>query len=348
MGSVSADNNLTATRDIAPTDRRELSQYEIVMRYNHGVNNQSVLWKIVEPSSGETLTSGEEVAPHSGAADEVTAAALISALAGRFGDATGTLNGLELRKDYPADSLGNICVLRSERSINQFDVAGMVQARACLETTLQNNAGDAEAKATLARLLIAQDELNGTAANTGRALEMANQAVATTPISDRSLAARMAAQYADGQLDAAFSTGNTALAANPLNTDIAAALAARLFVSGSESQGVEIANRIALIPYVHSRDFEFVMALQAYCHGKPKDALHRLDNMVNQDSLVSALRIAALVRMGKKQEAAAALDLAETKVPQFAAVVKSIMKVRRFEPALASMLEIDISLAAKS
>jgi hypothetical protein len=158
----------------------------------------------------------------------------------------------------------------------------------------------------------------------------------------------MAAQFADGQLDAAFSTGHAALAANPLNTDIAAALASRMFVSGSETQGIAIASRVALVPYVHSRDLEFVMAMQAYCHGRPKDALHRLDNMVNQDSLVSALRIAALVQMGKNGEAAAALELAETKVPQFATVVKNIMKARQFNPSLAGMLERDLSLAAKS
>ncbi|MBL0371879.1 hypothetical protein JJB09_07535 [Rhizobium sp. KVB221] len=321
------------------------SDYQIALTYRVDSDAHRVTWSVIEPGSGETLFSGQDaVANPAGHADQADAK-LVSLLGARFGSAMGQLNGLELHRKADSVEEGNVCVLGSEYAISAGTIAGLAQSRACLEATLKANKRDADANATLARVLVALDEVAGASSNSTAALGLANEALTLAPNSDRALAARMVALYAKGRLDAAFEAGNDALAANPLNAEVASAFALRLYVSGSWAKGAALARSTLASSEIDPPDAALVLALEAYRNGAFTTTLRQLDSIIGEDSTGSALRIATLVRMGRRADAFTALGEANHIHPHFLKLFSNIMTSRHADPSLLATLKRDIAEA---
>jgi tetratricopeptide (TPR) repeat protein len=324
---------------------QDMSDYQVTLKYKVGVNERSVKWAVLEARSGETLASGEENAMTAGRSVDDVDAELVSALALRFGSGLSLLGDLELDRNLAANTIGNVCVLRGEYALSRGRTADIMLARSCLTATLNSSERNADANATLSRVLVAIDEAAGSTAHSAEALTLANNAVSMAPGSDRALAARMVALYANSRPDAAMSAGNDALNANPLNAEVAGAFALRVYASGYWAKGVALARKTVKQPELVSSDAELVLALENYRGSAFKAALRQLDNMVGNETIGAAVRIATLVRMGKQQEAIAALDEAQRLRPQFPKLLAAILETRRFHPSLAAMLLRDLAAA---
>jgi hypothetical protein len=336
---------LPATRDLALPLQSQPGSYRVALRYNLANERPSATWQITDPQSGETLASGEEGVDDPVANAEQAGSALVAALAIRFGSNMGALNSIERDKPYPATAEGNICVLRGEYAINTYDRVQMAVARACLERTVAAYDRAYDSKAVLARILVMEDEWAGEKTHFPAAMKLADDAMTGAPSSDRSQLARMYVQYASGQLDAAFATGRALIARNPHNADAAAALALRLYFSGFGTEGTEIASRVVSNLDPISRAANLVLAFDAYCNGDGREALRRLDVIANEGVITRYIRVASLVRLGMRDEAAAAFDAAVHVDSQFAAHLPQLSRVRHLNDEMNAGIARDIATA---
>ena len=318
--------------------------YQIALKYRVADASRRVTWTIIEPHTGETLASGEETADIVGENADAADAKLVAQLAMHFGSPLGLLNTMELHRSSAADE-GNICVLRGEYALGRGTVADLARAHICLEAALKDTPLDADVDATLARVLVALDETSGTSSYSERALDLANQAVQVASHSDRALAARMVALYANGRNEAADDAGEEAVAANPLNNEIVGAFALRLYVTGSWAKGLSYAMQALSNSEALSTDASLVLALDAYRRHDPKAALKHLDVIVADNSIGSAIRVASLVQMARYADAVASLDEAEQAYPRFPRLIANILAQRGFEAELSRMLRGDIAAA---
>lgn len=318
------------------------SLYQISLTYDSNDLQHSVFWTLTEPATGETLTSGKEIAL---AASDREAAdrKIVSDLARLFGSSFGLVSGFELHRHLASDRQGNTCVLRSEHAIRQDVGASLNEARRCLEATLRTNDQDADANATLAKVLVAMDQLSGTAANAAAALVHADRAISVAPHSDRALVARMVSLQALGRTEAALALGEEALAANPLNPDVAATFALRLYLSGQRERGLVLAQIARENALSTAPDAALVIALEAYRAGEYQAALKQLDSTIGRDILGPALRSATLSRLGRQRDAGAALYEAEQGSPSYRQSLSTLTATRGFDASLADMLMRDIA-----
>lgn len=348
-----------ATRQIAP-NRPRVSMadayrpasaspvnYQIALKYKVDETARRVTWTVIDPSSGEALSSGEEAVPNNGHDAEAADAKLVAGLTLTFGSPTGLLNSMELNRNSASEQ-GNVCVLRGEQALGRGGKSDLMQARACLEAGAKSAARDADSIATLARVLVALDEEAGTSANAATALTLANDAVAMAPQSDRALAARMVALYANGRSEAGEDAGEQALAANPLNSMIAGAFALRLYASGTWEKGRMLAEKAFARGDVSSKEAALVLALHCYRSNDPEAALARLDAMMDESTVGAAVRVASLVRMGRHDDAVAVLEEAELLHPQFSRLLARTLETRAFEPGLSESLLRDIAASVRS
>jgi hypothetical protein len=307
------------------------SEYEIVLRHRLENEVHSLRWRVLDAYSGEALATGSET---SAAGDTAETEAIADKIAIQLAADGGILGSLEMRKGYVSEAIGNICVLRGERALNRMDIAGLLAVRGCLDATIAADNENSDALATLARVLVAQDDISGRSENIGQAVDFANRAMAMEPTSPRSLIARMAVMYASGQPEAARSAGRTALALNPLDAENAAAFALRLYLSGERQEAMQ-----TLLPVpttnLHTWDEEFVHALDDHLHHRHADAITRLDGMMHEDSFASALRIASLLCMRQVDSAKRALTGIRPPQPaSFLEDVSNVLAARRVDTSI--------------
>jgi hypothetical protein len=192
---------------------------------------------------------------------------------------------------------------------------------------------------------VIEDEWHGTKTNLADATKLADEAAIGAPLSDRSQLARMYVQFAAGQLDAAFATGRTAMARNPLNADVASSLALRLYFSGSDVEGAEIASRVVRNLDAASRAANLVLAFDAYYHSDGLEALRRLGMIANEGIIARYVRVASLVRLRKRDEARAAFDAAVQFNPKFALHLPNLFNTPHFNADMKASIAYDIAIA---
>jgi Flp pilus assembly protein TadD len=316
------------------------SEYEIVLQYRQESDAHSLRWRVLDADSGEALATGFETSTTASVAETEAIADKIAIQLAADG---GILGSLEMRKGYPADAIGNICVVRGERALNRMDLAGLLAASGCLHATIASNNENSDALATLARVLVAQDEISGGSENIDEARDLVNRAMATEPSSPRSLIARMVVMYAEGQREAARTAGRTAIALNPIDPESAAAFALRLYLSGEREEAMQT---LRPVPATNLRtwDEDFMNALDAYLNNRYADAIAQLDGMMHEDSFASALRIAALLRMRQIDAAKRALAGIGSQHPaRFLDDVSKIMAARRVDAGIQTRLIGDLA-----
>ena len=320
------------------------SQYEIVLRYRLENNVYSLRWRVIDTQSGEALATGTETADAGSTTDVGATAVLADRVAVQLASDSGVLGSLEMRKGHPATATGNICVLRGERALNRMDLAGLLAVRDCLDATIAADAENSDALATLARVLVAQDELAGRAENTDQALSYANRAMAAAPTSPRSLMARMVTMYANGQADAARSAGHASIALNPLDVENTAAFALRLYLNGEQQEGLGLLHTLPSTN-LHSWDEDFLRALDDFVNHRHADTIAQLDGMVHEDDFASGLRIASLLCMGQIDKAKRALSTVQSRRADFLQTIANVLTVRRVDAVLRARVMEELAAA---
>ncbi|KQV15643.1 hypothetical protein ASC97_31270 [Rhizobium sp. Root1203] len=311
------------------------SAYEIAMKYYGDGDDRSVWWQIVDTRSGDLLSSGLERIDTKGKAEATVRDELVTTLSRRFAAVRGAINNIETHNGA-ANSIGNACVLRAEYALDDGSPDAVAESGACLEKTLLAEPNNADASATLARVLIA-GRTGGDTETIGRSIGLANRAASLAPLSDRAQIALMLAQFDSGRTDAAISAGNRALVLNPNNPEVSAKLAMVLFSAGYWDAAVSLAQDAGRSVDAVPRDAVLVLALDAYRRGDWAEASLLAEQVNSSDFVIRVLRAAALGQLGSDQ-AAARLDEAGLLAPEFERTFREEMERRHFKPALSASL----------
>lgn len=311
-------------------------RYSIQLKYYGDVGDRTVWWQVVENASGRMLISGIENAETPGQNVTEARSQIIAALARRIASNRGVINSIELQAD--PDSLGNGCVIRAEYAL---EAGGDLDAASgCLRRTLQLVPKDSDATAVLARVLLAPDGRSTDGETLEHALELARDAVARSPLSDRAQLALMAAQAANGRPQAAIEAGNRAVALNPNNPDAVAAMAGVLYSEGYRQAGVSMARDATKNTDVVPRCAMIVLALDAYRDGRYSEALVWTDQVNGGSPLTKLIQAAALGELGSAQ-ARASLDNGKVSP----ALSKKTFNAVGLRPDIVAMLERGLSKA---
>lgn len=311
--------------------------YEIDMKYYGDGDIRSVWWQIVDSQSSDVLKSGLETIAIDGKSPAAIRQEIVDVLARRFGAARGAINNIETHASS-TESLGNACVLRAEYQVDDGGSDNMTAVRSCLERTLVVDPNNSDAKALLARVLIAGETGAGDAVVRAHALDLANRAVSIAPMSDRAYVALMMTQFADGRIDAALQAGNRAISLNPSNPDAAAKLASVLFSAGYFDAGVAMAQDAGRAVDIVPRDAMLVLALDAYRRGEWSEASLLAEQVNCTDFVVRALRAAALGQLGSDQAKQRLADV-RGRDPDFERTLRRKLEARRLQPVLSAEIQ---------
>jgi tetratricopeptide (TPR) repeat protein len=274
--------------------------YDVSMRYEEAAGLASVSWQIADAASGETVWADRETRQVAAGSSAAATTGLVYAMSRRLAGTAGIVGAIELRRDLPLATTGNLCVLRGESAIELKDVAGLKRARPCLEATIAADPSDSDAMATLARVFMWTGRATGDDSYFDRSVELANGAATLSPTSPRAALAQMATQYQLGQNETAIAAGKRAMALNPENTDLAARVSKVMYLSGHWDEALAVARQATDVSGQPIRDASFVMILDAYRRGDYAQAVFLARQVPAPDTPICVLKLAAIARLGDR------------------------------------------------
>jgi tetratricopeptide (TPR) repeat protein len=178
----------------------------------------------------------------------------------------------------------------------------------------------------------------------GRAVDLANRAVAVDPTSDRAYIALMMAKFYAGDPQSAIAAGNTAMELNPDNPDVLAKLAGVLFNAGFREAALSLANEASANVEAVPRDARIVLSLEAYLRGDYSEASLGSEQINYSDFVVQAIRAAALGEMSSSSSAGSLARLREM-LPDYRTSLRTWMERRRYSAEVIVALEAGIAKA---
>lgn len=209
---------------------------------------------------------------------------IASKVGAAIGDATGGAIALRRLEDAraraPAELTAYQCFLAANEVVTRVRLTGLEEARACLERTVRQEPGYADAWATLAALysIIWTQDLNrgqwGSWDPRRATLEAARRAVELAPGSARAHVAMARAALFTGDVDRFNAEAEMALALNPNDALALGNLGNYIAFSGRWERGVALARKaIALLPASHPRWWWFAEAKEHFRKGEYAEAL---------------------------------------------------------------------------
>ena len=272
--------------------------------------------------------------------------ALVDGLAVRLAGTKGLVNNLETAREVNDPTLGNGCILRASLAIDAADVPALKQVQACVERTLALRPSDADAHAALSAVLLALDRPDAPTELTRRALGLADRAVALAPDSARAAMAKMMAEFRNGGIEAAISSGRRAVELNPLNSSARTKLGTILFVSGQWEEGIALVMTGSAIEDNALPEAETMLAFDAYRRGDYEDALARLGrNAPSHCYCAQLLQVATLGQLGRSDEASRAMEALRRARPGFDRYFLPTMTRWQFAPTLVASLQAGLEKA---
>lgn len=268
--------------------------------------------------------------------------ALVYSVSRRIAGPVGVVNTMELRRNLPASTTGNICVLRGEFAVEQRALAILKAARPCLEATIAADPADADAMATLARVFVWTGRTTGDDSYFGRGLDLANRAATVSPASTRAALAQLTTQYQVGQNDTSIAAGRRGVALNPENADLLAKLSMTLFLSGHWEEGVRLAKEATDLVGQTMRDANFVMILDAYRQGHYAEAVFLARQVPAADTPTTVLKLAAIARLGDRPVTEQEIAAARLQHPDLDRTVAAMFSGARFDSSLKAALRTGI------
>lgn len=276
------------------TGKEDGRRYELQMKYYRSGEDNKVWWQIVDSNSELVLKSGVEAVDSSETSLDTMREQVAGRLSFRLASTRGVINTIEITQN-PKDALGNNCILRAEHALDQGSVERLATSHKCLEKTIARSSNEADATALLSQVLLADKDAAQDPAIRMKALSLAKTAASLAPGSDRAQIALMAAQFADGNMDAALQAGNRSVELNPNNHDNAAKLAFILYLNDDRDAGVALARKTtATVTEDPPSEAMLVLSLDAYRAARYAEASLFAERITGTDSLVATLRTASL------------------------------------------------------
>ncbi|WP_087002208.1 hypothetical protein [Rhizobium sullae] len=343
FGTVRLTSDAIAMR--SRTDAAEQSVYDIKMRYAEDSRSFSIWWQVLDAGTGEAVWTDEERRPAPSGSRDDAMRDLVYGVSRRLAGPAGIVNAIELRRNLPQTAVGNICVLRGEFAVELRDLAGLKAARPCLEATIAADPKDADAMATLARVMLWTGRTTGDDSYFGRGVDLANRAATVSPSSPRAALAQMATQYQLGQNEMAIAAGRRGIALNPENADLLAKLSMAVFLSGHWEEGLRLASQAADIAGQSIRDASFVMILDAYRQGNYAQAVFLARQVPAADTPTTVLKLAAIARIGDRSVTDKEIAAARLQHPDLDRTVSAMFSGTRYDRDLEAALRMGIQEA---
>ncbi|MBY5786698.1 hypothetical protein HFN62_23595 [Rhizobium leguminosarum] len=343
FGTVRLKSGPSGSR--VPSDTMEQSFYDIKMRYAEDESSVSLWWQVADDASGEAVWTDEERRPVAAGTRDEAMRDLVFAVSRRLARPAGIINAIELRRNLPASTIGNVCVLRGEFAVEQRDAAGLRAARSCLEATIAADPTDSDAMATLARVFVWIGRATGDDSYFGRGLELANRAATLSPSSPRAALAQLGVQYQLGQNEISIAAGRRGVALNPENADLLAKLSMVVFLTGHWEEGVQLARQAGEIAGQPIRDASFVMILDEYRQERYAQAVFLARQVPAPDAPTTVLKLAAIARLGDRPVTEQELAAARLQHPDLDRTVAAMFSGARYDSNLRNALRAGISEA---
>ncbi|MBA1345096.1 hypothetical protein [Rhizobium sp. WYCCWR 11146] len=340
FGTVRLKSDVGAARP--GVDPAEQTTYDVRMRYGEDATSVSLWWQVSEASTGEAVWTDQDRRQTGTGTRDGAIRALVYGVSRRIAGPVGVVNTMELRRNLPASTTGNICVLRGEFAVEQRHLAPLKAARPCLEATIAADPADADAMATLARVFMWTGRTTGDDSYFGRGLDLANRAATVSPASTRAALAQLATQYQVGQNDASIAAGRRGVALNPENAELLAKLSMALFLSGHWEEGVRLAQEATDLVGQTIRDANFVMILDAYRQGHYAEAVFLARQVPAADTPTTVLKLAAIARLGDRPVTEQEIAAARQQHPDLDRTVAAMFSGARYDSSLKAALRTGI------
>lgn len=196
----------------------EEPQYILRLRYRMEEKSESLWWQVEDKTDNVLVGSGVEKTSGSGQSVNQERMALASTISQKIAASNGLID-VRLVNKTSETVPGNVCVVKAEIALARaLDLSNNI---GCLEKTLKRNSQDSDAMAALSRIIGRLS--NGKPSSLSRSLELAQNAVFISPLSDRTLFSLMEAYLRNGKMEQAAATAEQALSLNPNNQDLRAA-----------------------------------------------------------------------------------------------------------------------------
>ena len=224
-------------------------------------------------------------------------------------------------RDRPVEELSaQELALRCSAYFHQVRPDEHARMRSALERKLEREPTHAESWAYLSRLYSHEHEfrLNPRPDSVERSLEAARRAVDADPACPAGWEALAEASYFARDLGAFRNAAERAMALNPRNTSTLAFMGVLISHGGEWDRGVEIAQRSMELNPHHPGWYHFPRFFDHYRKGEFDQALETTKRMnMPQDFWTHATTAAACGRLGRKEEARAALEALRGLLPGY-------------------------------
>ncbi|MBY2915746.1 tetratricopeptide repeat protein [Rhizobium leguminosarum] len=339
FGTVRLKSDAMTRPGVEPAEQ---TTYDVRMRYGEDATSVSLWWQLSDAATGEAVWTDQDRRQKGTGTRDDAMRALVYGVSRRIAGPVGVVNTMELRRNLPASTTGNICVLRGEFAAEQRRLAALKAARPCLEATIAADPADADAMATLARVFMWTGRTTGDESYFGRGLDFANRAATVSPASTRAALAQLATQYQIGQNDASIAAGRRGVALNPENADLLAKLSMALFLSGHWEEGIRLAKEATDLVGQTIRDANFVMILDAYRQGHYAEAVFLARQVPAADTPTTVLKLAAIARLGDRPVTEQEIAAARLQHPDLDRTVATMFSGGRFDSSLKTALRTGI------
>ena len=339
FGTVRLKSDAMTRPGVEPAEQ---TTYDVRMRYGEDATSVSLWWQVSDAATGEAVWTDQDRRQTGTGTRDDAIRALVYGVSRRVAGPVGVVNSMELRRNLPASTTGNICVLRGEFAVELRRLAALKAARPCLEATIAADPADADAMATLARVFVWTGRTTGDDSYFGRGLDLANRAATVSPASTRAALAQLTTQYQVGQNDASIAAGRRGVALNPENADLLAKLSVALFLSGHWEEGVRLAQEATDLVGQTIRDANFVMILDAYRQGHYAEAVLLARQVPAADTPTTVLKLAAIARLGDRPVTEQEIAAARLQHPDLDRTVAAMFSGARFDSSLKAALRTGI------
>ncbi|MBY5326345.1 tetratricopeptide repeat protein [Rhizobium leguminosarum] len=339
FGTVRLKSDAMTRPGVEPAEQ---TTYDVRMRYGEDATSVSLWWQVSDAATGEAVWTDQDRRQTGTGTRDDAIRALVYGVSRRIAGPVGVVNTMELRRNLPASTTGNICVLRGEFAVELRRLAALKAARPCLEATIAADPADADAMATLARVFVWTGRTTGDDSYFGRGLDLANRAATVSPASTRAALAQLTTQYQVGQNDASIAAGRRGVALNPENADLLAKLSMALFLSGHWEEGVRRAKEATDLVGQTMRDANFVMILDAYRQGHYAEAVLLARQVPAADTPTTVLKLAAIARLGDRPMTEQEIAAARLQHPDLDRTVAAMFSGARYDSSLKAALRTGI------
>jgi tetratricopeptide (TPR) repeat protein len=299
-------------------------------------------WSVTDRRSGEILWSENVDRERDQSLSEPIEDEVARRIAVRVSEPEGVVRAREQIAVTSRTARGYTCVLRARAVQGSPSGAADLTVRRCLEQTVAFSPEYADAWALLALIYLkAQQPLRRPSAEidlSGTALDAARRATSLAPESELAQMALLTAHFRRGEFAEADAAGSRALALNPNDPEILAAVGVRKFARGEWDEGAELVRRSMNAGTRIRPSAYMVLALDAYRRTNYADALDTVSKIDTDFPLRCVIKAAAQAALGQDDAARSEIEEALKSRPDYGRELRGELRSLHFVNDLSELV----------